>query len=290
MIADYATTGLTVHRHPLRLLRAGSEGARDGDERGPRATCPTARRCGIGGLVVARQRPGTAKGVVFLLLEDETGTVNLIVPPRVYERDRLTVRTEPLVLAEGTLERHAAAGGAINVLVRRLVPARRRRPADRASRREVKDFSPLDERERRRILEEQPLVAVGGGGAESRRRSRAAAADRWARGGRASGVAAADAGRRRRRPTSAAVVHGAVSAPRSAGRAGRGAGARRSAARGGPGRPPRPERRSRRRPGRRARPPDDADPRGRRGDPRRAAARCASTAAPRTSARWRRRS
>jgi error-prone DNA polymerase len=75
----------------------------------------------IGGLVVARQRPGTAKGVTFLLLEDEAGTVNLIVPPPVYERDRLAVRTEPLVLAEGRLERHASAGGAINVLVSRLV-------------------------------------------------------------------------------------------------------------------------------------------------------------------------
>jgi error-prone DNA polymerase len=120
----------------------------------------------IGGLVVARQRPGTAKGVVFLLIEDETGTVNLIVPPKVYERDRLTVRTEPLVLVEGTLERHAAAGGAINVLVKRIVPLdaadlRTGRPAAT-----VKDFSPLDERERQRILEEQPLVAVGGGGVE----------------------------------------------------------------------------------------------------------------------------
>ena len=46
----------------------------------------------IGGLVVARQRPGTAKGIVFLLLEDECGTINLIVPPDVYERYRLIVR------------------------------------------------------------------------------------------------------------------------------------------------------------------------------------------------------
>jgi error-prone DNA polymerase len=78
-------------------------------------------RIRIGGLVVARQRPGTAKGVTFMLLEDETGTINLIVPPRVYERDRLIVRTEPLVLAHGRLERHASGGGAINVLVERLV-------------------------------------------------------------------------------------------------------------------------------------------------------------------------
>jgi DNA polymerase III alpha subunit len=58
---------------------------------------------------------------VFLLLEDEHGTVNLIVSPDVYERDRLAVRVEPLVVAEGTLERFASSGGAINIVVRRLV-------------------------------------------------------------------------------------------------------------------------------------------------------------------------
>jgi error-prone DNA polymerase len=54
-------------------------------------------------------------------MEDETGTVNLIVPPKVYERDRTVVRAEPLVVAEGVLERHASAGGAVNVVCRRLV-------------------------------------------------------------------------------------------------------------------------------------------------------------------------
>jgi error-prone DNA polymerase len=57
-----------------------------------------------------------------MLLEDEGGTINLIVPPDVYERDRLIVRTEPLVLAEGRLERLPAGGGQVNVLVRRLWP------------------------------------------------------------------------------------------------------------------------------------------------------------------------
>ena len=76
----------------------------------------------IGGLVVARQRPGTAKGIVFILLEDEFGTINLIVPPPVYERHRLIVRTEPLIMAEGRLERLPQAGGAINVYVRDLRP------------------------------------------------------------------------------------------------------------------------------------------------------------------------
>src|SRR5207247_5104957 len=94
----------------------------------------------VAGLVVARQRPGTAKGIVFMLLEDEHGTINLIVPPAVYERHRLTVRTEPLVLAAGRLERHPAAGGAINVLVDTLAPI----AAPDLQLAEVKDFSPLD--------------------------------------------------------------------------------------------------------------------------------------------------
>jgi error-prone DNA polymerase len=76
----------------------------------------------IGGLVVARQRPGTAKGIVFLLLEDEFGTINIIVPPDVYERHRLTVRAEPLIMAEGRLEKLPVAGGAINIYARRLLP------------------------------------------------------------------------------------------------------------------------------------------------------------------------
>jgi error-prone DNA polymerase len=97
-------------------------------------------------MVVARQRPGTANGIVFVLLEDEHGTINLIVPPRVYERFRLTVRTEPLVLAAGRLERHPSAGGATNVIVERLEPLH----APEVPLAEVKDLSSLDERERRR--------------------------------------------------------------------------------------------------------------------------------------------
>ena len=54
---------------------------------------------------------------MFILLEDEHGTINLIVPPPVYERHRLIVRTKPLMIVAGKLERFAAAGGAINVLV-----------------------------------------------------------------------------------------------------------------------------------------------------------------------------
>ena len=133
-------------------------------------SAPTSRtrahgaRVRVGGLVVARQRPGTAKGVVFLLLEDEGGTLNPVVPPQVYERDRLAVRTEPLVMVEGKLERFASAGGAINVLADRIVALD---APDRVAA-EVKDFSPLDLRELERQAEEGSLAAAAAGGGRGR--------------------------------------------------------------------------------------------------------------------------
>jgi error-prone DNA polymerase len=71
----------------------------------------------VAGLVVARQRPATAKGVTFMLLEDEHGTINLIVPPPIHDKFRLAVRAESLVLAEGKLERRE---GTTNVVVERI--------------------------------------------------------------------------------------------------------------------------------------------------------------------------
>ena len=185
MIADYASTGLTTGTHPLGLLR-DELGARGAVSTEDLKRLPHGLRVQIGGLVVARQRPGTAKGVAFLLLEDETGTVNLVVPPAVYERDRLAVRAEPLVLADGVLERHPSAGGAINVVVKRLVALEAPdRPlatvaeldknlaivgGDRV-RATVRDFSPLDAMElaRRQAEEEgQRAAAAGGGGSAFR--------------------------------------------------------------------------------------------------------------------------
>jgi error-prone DNA polymerase len=140
MIADYATTGLTTGPHALGLLRdrLRAEGMVTSAGLGE---LPHRVRVTVAGIVVARQRPGTAKGVVFMLLEDEAGTINLVVPPAVYERDRAIVRSEPLVVAEGRLERHPMGGGQINVVVARL------RALDGAERpaAQVKDFSLLDE-------------------------------------------------------------------------------------------------------------------------------------------------
>jgi error-prone DNA polymerase len=149
MLADYGTTGLTTSTHPLALLRgrlpADAVTSRDLE------TTDHGKRVRVGGLVVARQRPGTANGIVFILLEDEYGTINLIVPPAIYERHRLIVRTEPLMLIEGKVERFAAAGGTMNVLVDNVasIAAPDRMLA------EIKDFSMLDEQVRRGLAEQR---------------------------------------------------------------------------------------------------------------------------------------
>ena len=119
MLADYAATGLTTGRHPLSLVRERLAGA-GAVASASLDSAPHGSRVTVGGLVVARQKPATARGVCFVLLEDEEGTVNLVVTPPIYERFRLIVRSEPLVVASGRLERHAEAGGTINVLVDRL--------------------------------------------------------------------------------------------------------------------------------------------------------------------------
>ncbi len=154
MLADYGTTGLTTQAHPMALLRnrlpADAVTSRELDilEHGSRVR--------VGGLVVARQRPGTANGIVFILLEDEHGTINLIVPPAIYESNRLIVRTEPLMLIEGKLERFAEAGGTMNVLVDRVgsIAAPDRLLA------EIKDFSMLDEQVRRGLAEQRAAAAA----------------------------------------------------------------------------------------------------------------------------------
>ena len=113
LLADYGSTGVTLREHPLELMRPGLP-----EHALSSAELETARHGTAGarwpGLVVARQRPATAKGVTFMLLEDEHGTINLIVPPPVHDRCRLAVRGEPLVVADGRLERRE---GVINVLV-----------------------------------------------------------------------------------------------------------------------------------------------------------------------------
>jgi error-prone DNA polymerase len=112
VIEDYRATGINLGEHPLFLLRGeldenvASSSDLEGIEDG--ATVEVA------GMVVARQRPETAKGITFMLLEDERGSVNLIVSPPVYDRCRSLVRAAPLLRARGRLERRE---GVTNVLV-----------------------------------------------------------------------------------------------------------------------------------------------------------------------------
>ena len=103
MLADYRTTSMSIGVHPLELLRPHlpAEVATSADFE----HLEHRRRIAIAGLVVARQRPATANGVVFMLLEDEHGQMNLVIPPEVYERFRPLVRGEPLLLARGRFER-----------------------------------------------------------------------------------------------------------------------------------------------------------------------------------------
>jgi error-prone DNA polymerase len=115
MLADYRHTTLSVGMHPLTLLRPHLP-ARVLSSTDLAGVADKAK-IEIAGMAIARQRPATAKGVVFMLLEDEHGQVNLIVPPPVYERYRPLVRGEPLLLARGVFERQ---GRNQNLLVSEL--------------------------------------------------------------------------------------------------------------------------------------------------------------------------
>jgi len=115
MLADYRHTGISVGLHPLALLRPVLPPACvASNELGD---VPHGARVEVAGMAVARQRPSTANGIVFMLLEDEHGQMNLIVPPAVYEAHRAIVRGEPLLLARGRFER---VGRNENVLVDEL--------------------------------------------------------------------------------------------------------------------------------------------------------------------------
>ncbi|HEX8645256.1 MAG TPA: error-prone DNA polymerase [Thermoleophilaceae bacterium] len=118
LIADYASTKVTLHEHPMELMRRELEP-------GLVTAADLARlrhgtRVRTAGLVVARQRPATAKGVTFMLLEDEHGAINVIVAPPVYEACRLTVRSDPMVVVEGRLEHREGVTNVVASAVRRL--------------------------------------------------------------------------------------------------------------------------------------------------------------------------
>ena len=116
VMADYATAGLSLKRHPVALCRAELTRRKvlpaEAMYQRPHGTWVK-----VAGLVLIRQRPGTASGIVFATIEDETGVANLILTPDVYERYRLAARHAALLQADGYLERH---GQVVHVLAKRL--------------------------------------------------------------------------------------------------------------------------------------------------------------------------
>ena len=103
LVADYAGMGLTIGRHPMALRR--EELAMRGILRAiDLKSARQGRRVRVAGLVITRQRPGTAKGFVFLTLEDETGVANIIVRPDLFARDRLVIIEEPFLIVDGVLQ------------------------------------------------------------------------------------------------------------------------------------------------------------------------------------------
>jgi error-prone DNA polymerase len=103
LVADFRATGLTVGPHPMQYRREemkqmGIYSAAD------LAQLPNGRRLRIGGCVIARQRPGTAKGMMFMSLEDETGIANAIIAPDLLQKNRVLLISERFVMVEGILQ------------------------------------------------------------------------------------------------------------------------------------------------------------------------------------------
>ena len=118
LVADFRGTGMTVGPHPMAYHRSRMEkiGVRRAAEL---ASLPSGRRVRTAGCVIARQRPGTAKGFVFLSLEDETGVSNAIITPDLFQKNRLLLATEQFLVIEGILQNQ---DGVISVKAARVSP------------------------------------------------------------------------------------------------------------------------------------------------------------------------
>jgi error-prone DNA polymerase len=119
VIHDYAATGLSLKAHPISFMRKHLDERRVTPNFHLRDTrkCPSGRQLCVAGIVLVRQRPATASGVVFFTIEDETGIANLIVRPQIYGRYRRDARHSVIILAYGKIERQ---GDVVHVLVSRI--------------------------------------------------------------------------------------------------------------------------------------------------------------------------
>ncbi len=118
LVADFRGTGMTVGPHPMAYHRERMDaiGVRKASDL---AGMPNGKYVRIGGCVIARQRPGTAKGFVFLSLEDETGVANAIIMPDLFQKNRLLVTSEQFLMVEGTLQNQ---DNVISVKAQRVMP------------------------------------------------------------------------------------------------------------------------------------------------------------------------
>jgi error-prone DNA polymerase len=117
--ADYQGTGLSLRGHPMSAMRGtlSARGVRPCASLQLVHECPDGSMASVAGIVLLRQKPGTAKGTVFITLEDESGAVNLIVRPKVWKRDRARVRHEPALIARGRVQHR---DGVVHLLATRL--------------------------------------------------------------------------------------------------------------------------------------------------------------------------
>jgi error-prone DNA polymerase len=118
VVNDYQTIRLSLKAHPMHFLREHYAAQKFITAERLR-TIRDGKRLSIAGLVLIRQRPGSAKGVVFITIEDETGVANLVVWPDVFEKQRKIVMGARLVAVHGIIQR-AEADGVIHVVARRL--------------------------------------------------------------------------------------------------------------------------------------------------------------------------
>jgi error-prone DNA polymerase len=114
--ADYETTSLSLEAHPIALLREKLT-ALGAITAAQVLTLPSGRQARLGGIIIVRQRPPTAKGFTFLSVEDETGIANFIVEPKFFERFRQAITSTPLVLGSGRIER---TGKVVNLKIDHL--------------------------------------------------------------------------------------------------------------------------------------------------------------------------
>jgi len=118
LVADSIGTGMTIGKHPMAYRRTEMDKLRVT----PAAALPSVadgRTVRVAGNVIVRQRPGTAKGITFMSLEDETGISNVVIMPDLFEQQRLEILTHPWVMVEGRMQN---VDSVIHILAERVSP------------------------------------------------------------------------------------------------------------------------------------------------------------------------